>query len=388
MKVALIAPQPFVDIRATPMENQRLTRILADAGHRVDVITYPLGTAEDYPGVRVHRCRQAPFVRSVGIGFSPAKLFLDLSLMQCAVRLARKNGYDCIHGVEEGALIGGLICRRLGIPLVYDMDSVLSCEIAQSRLRLIPGMRSLSRLVERWAIRRATVVITISEYMAQIAREINARAHVAVIPDVPLSSDVEPDPERIHGFLAPQCRRGDCLILYAGSFARYQGLDLLIGAVRHVADRKPEAALVLVGGDEEEIVEVRRLAENAGVAANVHFVGKRPPEEIPHFLAAADVLVSPRSRGMNPPAKVATYMRSGTPIVATDIPAHTAVLSPDEGFLTPATPDGLAQGILDALSDREEAHRRAEKARESVSSLTWDLHRRQVLDAYAALNIE
>jgi glycosyltransferase involved in cell wall biosynthesis len=374
-----------LEIRATSLENQRLARILADAGHEVDVITYPLGAAEDYPGVTVYRCREVPLVHSVGIGFSPAKLFLDLSLMQCAVRLARENEYDCIHGVEEGALIGGLISRRLGIPLIYDMDSVLSYEIAQSGLRLIPGMRTLSRFVERWAIRRATVIITISEHMAQIAREINPKAHVAIIPDIPLSSDVEPDPTRIHEFLAPQCECGECLILYAGSFARYQGLDLLIGAMRRITDRKPDAALVLVGGNNEEIAAVRRLAENAGVAASVHFVGKRPPEEIPHFLAAADVLVSPRSRGMNPPAKVATYMKSGTPVVATDIPAHTAILSPDAAFLTPPTANGLALGIIDALSDHEEAHRRAERARESVSSLTWDLHRRQVLDAYATL---
>ncbi len=367
------------------MENLRLTRILADAGHEVDVITYPLGTADDYPGVTVYRCRRPPLVRSVGIGFSMAKLLLDAGLMDRAFRLAWDRGYDCIHGVEEGAIIGGVIAKRLGIPLIYDMDSVLSYEIAQSRLRSIPGIQRLCRSVERWAIRSASVVITISEHMAQIAREINPRAHVAVIPDVPLTADVEPDAERIHGFLAPQCECGECLILYAGSFARYQGLDLLISAMRRVIERKPDAALVMVGGDDKEIARMRRLVEIEGVSGHVHFVGKRPPEEIPHFLAAADVLVSPRSRGMNPPAKVATYMKSGTPTVATDIPAHTAILSPDAGFLTPTTPEGLAEGILRALTDREEANRRAERAKEIVSSLTWDLHRQQVLDAYAVI---
>lgn len=367
------------------MENQRLTRILADAGHGVDVITYPLGAADDYPGVSVHRCRRIPLIRSVGIGFSPAKLLLDASLTQCAVRLVWENRHDCIHGVEEGVLIGAVISRRLGIPLVYDMDSLMSYEIVQSRLRLVPGMSMLSRSVERWAIRSASVVITISEHMAGIAREINPRAHVAVVPDVPLSTDVEPDPESIHDFLAPQCECGECLILYAGSFARYQGLDLLIEAMTKVVARKPEAMLVMVGGDDKEIARMRRSVDAVGLTSSVHFTGKRPPEEIPHFLAAADVLVSPRSRGINPPAKVATYMRSGTPVVATNIPAHTAILSPDTGFLTPTTPEGLAEGLLQALSDHQEARSRAERARERVSSLTWDLHRQQILDAYATL---
>ena len=385
MLVALIAPQPFVDIRATPMENQRLARILADAGHEVDVITYPLGEAEDHPGVNVHRCGMVFSVRSIGIGFSAAKLLLDMNLLRCARRLARTRGYDCVHGVEEGAFIGAIISRKHGIPLIYDMDSVLSYEMSQSRLRFVPGVCLLSRYVERWAIRAASVVITISDHMAAIAREINPRAHVAVIPDVPLGSNEAPDPESIYHFLAPSCAGGGCVILYAGSFARYQGLDLLIGAMRLVLAERPWIVLVLVGGSDREISELRRMARAAGVHDNVHFVGKRPPEEIPHFLAAADVLVSPRSRGMNPPAKIVTYMRSGRPIVATDIPAHTAVLRPDTGFLTEATPEGLAEGIVRALSDPEEARRRARRAQDTVSSLTWDLHRRQVLDAYAAV---
>ena len=385
MKVALIAPQPFADIRATPLENLRLTRILADSGHEVDVITYPLGTADDYPGVTVHRCPPVPMVRSVGIGFSPAKLLLDISLMRCASRLARKRRFDCIHGVEEGSLIGGIISRRHGIPLIYDMDSVLSYEISQSRLRMVPGVRLVCRAAERWAIRSASVIITISAQMADFTREINPQAHVAVIPDVPVSSDEATSPESIYDFLAPRCVDGGCLVLYAGSFARYQGLDLLIGAMRRVVAERPDVTLALIGGNEKEIAQIRRMAESAGLKANVQFIGKRPPGEIPHFLAAADVLVSPRSRGMNPPAKVATYMNSGTPVVATDIPAHRAILSPDTAFVTPPTPEGLAEGILSALSDRDEARRRADRARESVASLTWDLHRRQVLEAYAAL---
>lgn len=367
------------------MENQRLARILADAGHEVDVITYPLGEADDYPGVTVHRCNPVYLVRSVGIGFSPAKLMLDVNLLRCARRLARVRSYDCVHGVEEGAFIGALISRQFGIPMVYDMDSVMSYEVSQSRLRLMPGACLLSRHAERWAIRSASVIITVSDHMAAIAREANPRAHVAVIPDVPLGSDDEPDPEGIYQFLAPNCTGGGCVILYAGSFARYQGLDLLIGAMKRVVAERPWMVLVLVGGSDSEIENVRRMARAAGVHDNVHFVGKRPPEEMQHFLAAADVLVSPRSRGINPPAKVVTYMRSGKPIVATDIPAHTAVLRPDMGFLTEATASGLAQGILEALSDCGEAMRRAQKARESVASLTWDLHRRQVLDAYAVV---
>lgn len=382
MRIALIAPQPFVDIRATPMETLRLTRILADAGHRVDVITYPFGSAPAYPGVSVHRCRPLPFVRSVGIGLSAAKLLLDINLVSCTLRLARNNKFDCIHGVEEGALIGSIVSRRLGVPLVYDMDSVLSYEIGQSAARLLPGIVLASRTLERWAIRSAAVVMTISEHMAGFVKAIEPLARVVVVPDVPLSADVEPDPARVRTLL-PSIRKNDGrLVLYAGSFARYQGLELLIDAMARLAADVPGAILLLVGGEQSEIKHLSTRADAAGVRGNVYFVGKRPPEEIPHFLAAADVLVSPRSRGMNPPAKVASYMKSGKPIVATNIPAHAAVLDHASAFLIEPTPDGLAAGMLDALSRPEEARRRGERARAGAKSLTPELHTRQVLEVY------
>ena len=68
------------------------------------------------------------------------------------------------------------------------------------------------------------------------------------------------------------------------------------------------------------------------------FAGERPATEIPAYLLAADVLVSPRSRGTNTPLKIYQYLRSGKPIVATRLLTHTQVLSDDTAILTDATP--------------------------------------------------
>ena len=81
------------------------------------------------------------------------------------------------------------------------------------------------------------------------------------------------------------------------------------------------------------------------------FAGQRPADEIPRFLDAADVLVSPRSTGTNTPLKIYQYLRSGRPIVATRLLTHTQVLDDDVALLTPATPEGFAEGILKAIAD-------------------------------------
>ena len=106
-----------------------------------------------------------------------------------------------------------------------------------------------------------------------------------------------------------------------------------------------------------------RQAAAAGIAAAAIFAGQRPAEEIPAFLDAADVLVSPRSLGTNTPLKIYQYLRSGRPIVATRLLTHTQVLDDEVSFLTEATAEGFGAGILAALADPERARAVGARAR-------------------------
>lgn len=145
------------------------------------------------------------------------------------------------------------------------------------------------------------------------------------------------------------------MVLYTGTFEAYQGLDLLFDAMAIVHAAHPDARLVLAGGKPDQVARARDLAHAAGSAAVTVFAGERPAEEIPAYLAAADVLVSPRSRGTNTPLKVYQYLRSGKPIVATRLLTHTQVLGDDTAFLTGATAHEFAGGMIAALTDQARA---------------------------------
>lgn len=95
--------------------------------------------------------------------------------------------------------------------------------------------------------------------------------------------------------------------------------------------------------------------ERRGLSASTIFTGQRPAEEVPAYLDAATALVSPRSSGTNTPLKIYQYLRSGRPIVATRLRTHTQVLHDDVSILTPATPEGLAAGLMRAITDPEAA---------------------------------
>src|SRR4029079_6557947 len=84
------------------------------------------------------------------------------------------------------------------------------------------------------------------------------------------------------------------VVLYTGTFEHYQGLDLLYGAMARVVAARPDARLVLVGGDAAQVDAARREVERLGLAGKVVFTGQRPAEGGPGALEAGPQLASPR----------------------------------------------------------------------------------------------
>src|SRR5204863_3963707 len=121
---------------------------------------------------------------------------------------------------------------------------------------------------------------------------------------------------------------------------------------------------LLAGGKPEQIARALGQARDAGIETSTIFAGEKPARDIPAYLAAADALVSPRSRGTNTPLKIYQYLRSGRPIVATRLLTHTQVLSDDTAILTEPTAASFASGILAALSDHERSRTLGDHARQ------------------------
>jgi len=118
----------------------------------------------------------------------------------------------------------------------------------------------------------------------------------------------------------------------------------------------------------------------------VVFTGKRPPAELPAFLGLADVLASPRRRGVNTPFKVYTYLASGRPLVATRLPTHTQILDDSVAVLVEPTPSGLAAGIRTVLADPVQADERAARGRALIErDYSPRRYAEKVARAYAAV---
>jgi glycosyltransferase involved in cell wall biosynthesis len=368
VKILMIAPEPFFEPRGTPFSEYHRIRALLELGHTVDLVTYPFGRDVSLPGLRVFRCLRPPFVREVRIGPSLAKIPLDLALTLTALRRALSERYDVVHSHEEGSFIGVLLAAMLRVPHLYDMHSSLPQQLtnfAFSRSRLLHRVFSW---MERFVIRRSTAVIVICQHLEETVREIEPGVPTVLIENAPGSGEV------IAGGSGAGVRRElgisepAPLVLYTGTFEAYQGLDLLFAAARHVIARRPDTRFVLAGGRPDQITQARAEAARAGVADAVIFAGQRPSEEIPVFLDAADLLVSPRSSGTNTPLKIYQYLRSGRAIVATRLLTHTQVLDDTVAILTPPTAEGFAEGILSGIEDPARARAIGGRARDLAES--------------------
>jgi glycosyltransferase involved in cell wall biosynthesis len=67
----------------------------------------------------------------------------------------------------------------------------------------------------------------------------------------------------------------------------------------------------------------------------------------------ADILVSPRIEGTSVPLKIYTYLHAGKPILATNIPAHSLVLSQENACLVDPTAEAMADGLNHLIEDHE-----------------------------------
>ncbi len=383
----MIAPEPFFEPRGTPFSEYHRIRALTDLGHTVDLVTYPFGQDVTLRGLRIFRSARPPFVKRAKIGPSWAKLPLDALLAARTLSVARGAKYDLVQSHEEGAAIGVLVARWLKVPHLYDMHSSLPEQLENFRYSRSKLLLSIFRWTERQVVKRSRVVIVICRYLGEVVQRIDSGARTVLIENAPGSGETRVLPGS--NPVRAQLGIGDDvpMVLYTGTFEAYQGLDLLFDAMRVALKRVPAARLVLAGGRPDQVAQARFDAEKAGVGEATVFAGERPAEEIPQYLDAATVLVSPRSRGKNTPLKIYQYLRAGRPIVATNLLTHTQVLDAEVAILSEPTSEAFGEAIVEAIVNRDRAASVSQKAREMAETkFTYEAYLAKVKRSIDMLN--
>lgn len=361
MKILFLAPQPFYTERGTPIAVKLAVSSLCREGHQVDLLTYHEGQDIDIPGMRLFRARRPPGVDRVPIGFSWKKLLCDASLMFSALRLLRGGHYEVVHAVEESVFIALFARIFWRFKVVYDMDSLMADQIAEKWPRaglLLP----ILRWFEHQAMKRADLVLAVCPLIAERAASSAASGRVHLTPDVAFAP-CQLDTQRLDDLRA-LCLQPGPISLYVGNLEPYQGIDLLLEAQALIEPSK-RGNLFIIGGTPEAIQAYQSKVDYLGLQPYVRFLGQRPVDMLYAYLRQADILCSPRLKGVNTPMKIYSYMLAGRAILATDIASHSQVLDSGSALLVAPDPLEMAEGwafliaspeLRDDLGNQATAH--------------------------------
>lgn len=379
-RVLFILPQPFFEWRGSSIRARFDTRALQELGFEVDFLTLPVGETVETPGVRLIRVPNLFRVRSVKIGPSWIKALFDIVLFFHALCLGARRRYDVLHCVEDAGAIGVVLSRMLRTKLIFEKHSDASSYRAGMWKNLV---LFLYAQVERFVVRHADAVIATGPGLVKQVIDMHTRTPVHHVFDIPSSLAVA-SRDKVES-IRRQLERdpGDVLAFYVGSFAVYQGVDLMFQAIPEVIHRCPKMRFVVIGGSEKDIAERKAWLEREGVPDAVLFLGHVPPDELPSYLEAADIFLSPRLAGVNTPLKLLDYLKAGRAIVATDTEANRLILSSETAVLVTPDPKALADGLCGLYDSPRARSRMGDRGRRLITeTYNFDAFRSRLDDCY------
>ncbi len=257
--------------------------------------------------------------------------------------LLRRREVDVILGswaYPDGAAAVAL-ARMIGVPAVIKAHGSDLNVNASS-----PGARANLAL----ALPRASRVVTVSAALRNRAIELGAVPGRTVVvangTDASLFQVRDRDEARSGLDWAGEWPRR--LVLYVGRIERAKGVMDLIAAFARIASGAPDLGLALLG-DGGALAEAKAAA--APLGERVRFLGARPLDEVPRWMAASTLVTLP-SHAEGSPNVIREALACGRPVVGTavgGIPELVTTDVPGElGALVPLRdPAALGEALLD-----------------------------------------
>lgn len=284
---------------------------------------------------------------------------------------------------------GVFLARILAIPIILEFNSSSVWTSKNWDWTFFPR---LLQTIEYFNLKNASAIVVVSHALrAQIIDLGIDERKIFVNPN-----GVDPDifsPLVNGNSIREKYGLGKKIIVgFAGSFGVWHGLPVLSRAIEHVIKTDSNIHFLLIGEGSlshqfEKAIQDKKLEEN------VSFTGTVPHRDMPKYLAACDILVSPHtplpdgSDFFGSPTKLFEYMAMGKAIVASDLAQIGQILNEQSAILVePGNEMALAHGILRAAEDQDLRLRLGKHAREIVTmNYTWVDNAKRVIEVYNCL---
>ena len=318
---------------------------------------------EEWHGARLYRCKEVP-----RRGNTSVNIFLNyVSWPWYAAHALHRlpGGYDAVFCFNTSPV---LMCwpairyaKKHHIPFTnYVLDIWPENLYSVLNVKNKP-LRAIAQGVSDALYKKADRLIAMSEPLQQrlCQRTGMPPQKIAVIPQYCEDFYAVPQPDA-----ALQAQFGGRFnLVFTGTFTPAQSLETVITAVQDARSRGADMLHLLLVGDGMSRAALEAKVKELHAEDAVTFYGSVPATDIPKFTALADALIvclsdSP-DLGLTVPAKVASYMAAGKPVLASMDGAGNAAVAAAGGLSSPACDAAALADNLLALTRMDAAQRAA-----------------------------
>ncbi len=240
-----------------------------------------------------------------------------------------------------------------------------------------PHERLIFRLAMSLAIRRARVVLAISQATADdVRRSFGLPADRLAVTPLAADPAFRPQPPEQVAALRTRHPLPDRYGLYLASNKPHKNLVRLVEAVGSLLDAHPRLQLVVAGHWDERYAEARRQVEERGWHKAIHFLGPVAEPDLPALYSGAEWFIFPSLyEGFGLP--VLEAMACGCPVLCSDLPVLREAAGEAAAYFDPYSVESMAQAI-----QRARAHPpRAERSLAQAAKFSWEQTAEQTLRA-------
>lgn len=357
----------------------RLAEAAANGANEVDVLCLR-GAGEKsfeiYNGVHIYRL---PMHRSVGGSLPTMVVQWCLFLLMAGIRVARLHRgrrYDIVHvhNMPDFLVFAALIPKLRGAKVILDVQDV-SPELMAAKAR-----GALKPLVKRLALWQEHISTSFADHIVTtgwLFEEILVQRGVPQAKITSILNSVDPRVfplERLQ--VAPIRQDRPFILMYHGTLAERNGLDIAIRAVALARHTIPHLELH-IQGDGEQLPYLKQLATELGIQNNVLFTPPSPIDTLADFVAHGDVGIIPyRTNGFAElvlPTKGYEYAWMRRPIIASNTRAIRSMFRPGSiALCDPQRPESFADAIIDLYQHPEKRTAMINSAAEDYHPYQWE----------------
>jgi len=243
----------------------------------------------------------------------------------------------------------------------------------------------LMKKIKKWTLNNVDTLTVVSNAIKEEAKKLKIRDDLP-IEVIPMGVDTNLfNPNQYDSKIKEKFNIKGPFLLFVGRLAEKKGVRYLIEAMPKVAQKYPEAKLLIIGSGPLEN-ELKNQVKDLGLENNVIFTGAMPNKELPKYYATADIFIGPSvvAKGGDREGLPVTYMEamaSGCWVVGTDLPGNKDIIQNDVNGCLVRQKDSqdLNDKILTVL-DRQKIDR--DKILNSIiHTFSWDI----ITDKYYAI---